>query len=375
MVFVLRGASALGTRIARLGAVGAASSFVALGAAGLARGQMMIGPRLKQVPFAYVEARVTSASMEPTIHCSRRLGDGCEGQRRPDIVLEQESRDRGVRRGDIIAFKLPDSAKPYCDVAGPLAVKRIIAVGGDRVLERNGTIWVNGRRLVERYVPASERDHHSGRWMVPKSALFVAGDNRAASCDSRYWGPLPRSMVHGKIVEIMRVGAGGADPVGPPIRHVRFPERVYVAPTAAMEPTVHCARPGRLCEAAHADLLLQAESGSRGIRRQDLVGFRLPARAQRFCGSGQALERVIGLPGDRVTEKRGVVYIDGKRLEEPYVPKQFRDSMSGSWNVPKRAYFVMADFRSHSCDSRFWGPLPMSRVRGRVVEIFRPPPK
>jgi signal peptidase I len=82
---------------------------------------------------------------------------------------------------------------------------------------------------------------------------------------------------------------------------------------------------------------------------------------------------VIGLPGERIAEKRGLIYVDGKLLAEPYVSKRFRDSMSGRWVVPKRSYFVMADFRARSCDSRFWGPLPMSRVDGRDVEIIRQP--
>jgi signal peptidase I len=308
--------------------------------------------------------------MEPTIHCSIRLRGGCEGKP-ADILLQRESGALGVHRGDVIAFRLPRSALPYCDIAG-ITVKRVLALGGDRVVERDGLIWLNGRRLLERYVPIAERGHHSGRWTVPRGSFFVAGDNRAVSCDSRYWGSLASSRIQGKIIEIIRAGGAGADPVGPPIVHVRYPEHAYVMPSAAMEPTIHCKRPGHLCEAWHPDLVLEQESGSKGIRRQDLVGFRLPARGGRLCGGRLALERVIGLPGERVTERRGTIYIDGKQLEEPYIPERFRDTMSGSWSVPKGSYFVMADFRAHSCDSRFWGPLPASRVQGRVVEIFRP---
>lgn len=338
-----------------------------------AQAQPAIGPPLKRVPFPYIAAYGDSASMEPTIRCNVQLGGGCSGNR-ADVFLQQESGARGIDRGDIIAFRLPRAALPYCDIGG-ITVKRVLAIGGDRVVERKGLIWLNGRRLLEPYVPAAERGHHSGRWTVPEGSFFVAGDNRAISCDSRYWGFLPRSRIRGKIVEIIRVGKAGMDPVGPPIMHVHFPEDGYVIPTAAMEPTIHCARPGRLCEGHSADLVLEEESGHSGVRRQDIVGFRLPARARSFCGAGMALERVIGLPDERVTERRGIIYVNDQRLVEPYVPRRFRDTRSGSWNVPKRSYFVMADFRSHSCDSRFWGPLPMSSVKGRVVEIFRPPKK
>jgi signal peptidase I len=288
--------------------------------------------------------------------------------------LEQESGSSSIRRGDVISFRLPAAVAATCGAAGSVTVvKRVLALGGDTVVENHGRISINGSRLAEPYVLPALREDHSGRWIVPRGSLFVAGDDRRVSCDSRYWGPLNESSVVGKIVTIFRASQDGVDEIGPPIVHGPYPYEATSIPEGAMEPTIHCARPGPGCEGRHADLVIEEMSGAVGVHRRDIVDFQLPARAGRFCGRGNALERVIGLPGERIAEKRGAIYVDGKLLAEPYVSKRFRDSRSGSWVVPKRSYFVMADFRARSCDSRFWGPLPVSRVDGRVVEIIRQP--
>jgi signal peptidase I len=345
----------------------AGSSAVAAGAVKL------VDPPMRRVQFPYTGARVNSSSMEPTLHCAKGLDIGCRG-RRSDLLLQQQSRAAGLRRGDIVSFTLPRQAAQYCQDAhvGDLGVKRVIGLPGDVVVEEHGVMTVSRRRLSEPYVPSAERSDHSGRWRVPARAVFVAGDNRAVSCDSRYWGPLPESDVKSKVVEIIRAGRDGSDPIGPPILHVPYPYQASLIPGGAMEPTIHCARPRQFCQAARNDLVIDELSGHRGVRRGDIILFRLPASATPFCGAGGAFERVIGLPGERLTEKRGVIYVHGRRLPEPYIPTHFRDTKSGTWAVPRGAYFVMADFRAHSCDSRLWGALPVARVLGRVVEIIRP---
>lgn len=309
--------------------------------------------------------------MEPTIHCARAVGETCRGAR-ADLVLEEESGARFVHRGDIISFRPSAAANLHCSGPSNLRLaKRVIGMGGDRVREKDGVISVNGRLLAEPYVPRQERDRRSGSWVVPKGSFFVMGDNRAVSCDSSDFGAVPASRVLGRAVEIIRPATGGFNPVGPPVLHVHYPYDSSTVPTASMEPTIHCARPGRLCEAGREDLVLTELSGSRSVRRGDIVSFILPAGASRYCGHGSALERVIGLPGEHITEDDGFISIDGKQLEEPYVPASFRDHHSGSWNVPASSYFVMADFRAHSCDSRLFGPVPATQVEGRAVEIIR----
>lgn len=219
-----------------------------------------------------------------------------------------------------------------------------------------------------RFAPISST---SAFGLGPSGSLFVAGDNRRVSCDSRYWGPLPAARVIGRVLEIIRPAPDGRDPVGPPIVHVAFPYQARTGGTSAMEPTVHCARPGFDCLGAHDDLELVELSGARGLHRGEIVSFLRPKAAKRFCGLGEAIERIVGLPGETVSEKHGVISIDGHRLTEPYVPARERDRLSGRWHVPKNAYFVMADLRSHSCDSRYWGSVKAARIQGRVVEIVR----
>ncbi len=333
-----------------------------------------VGPPVKRVRFRYVYAIVASSSMEPTIHCANPADPTCLGKR-PDGLLEAKSGMRGVRRGDVIYFRqYPAAAAGICRPARGAVVKRVIGLAGDRVVERDGVISVNGHVLNEPYVPKRERENHSGSWLVPKGSLFVAGDNRKISCDSRYWGPLTDSLVLGKVVEIIRPARGGSDPVGPPIRHVAYPYQGRGGRTAAMEPAINCARPGRYCTARYNDLVLVELSEARQIHRGDIISFLLPQAAKRFCGQGEALERVIGLPGEHVTEHEGVMSIDGQPLAEPFIPASERDHRSGSWQVPKDAYFVMADYRKYSCDSRLWGAVPAGKIQGRVVEIIRPIP-
>ena len=76
-------------------------------------------------------------------------------------------------------------------------------------------------------------------------------------------------------------------------------------------------------------------------------------------GGSAFVKRLIGLPGERVSERDGVVYVDGRRLGEPYLDPASRDHQTGSWpTIPPGHYFFMGDNRAHSCDSRTWGAVP-----------------
>jgi signal peptidase I len=112
----------------------------------------------------------------------------------------------------------------------------------------------------------------------------------------------------------------------------------------------------------------------RPVERGDIVVFRSPEDPSR-----DYIKRVIGLPGETVYIKEGRVFIDGKPLDEPYT---FRQSQSRwarwsvsppSWGprvVPPGHYFLLGDNRSNSRDSRVWGFLEGSLIRGKAFIIY-----
>jgi signal peptidase I len=104
------------------------------------------------------------------------------------------------------------------------------------------------------------------------------------------------------------------------------------------------------------------------IERGDVVVFWYPLdRTKSF------IKRVVGLPGDEVEIRRGRVYINGKTLEEPYVPSQYIDTAAyGPVQIPRDEYFVMGDHRISSNDSRIFGPVPSAFIYGKAVFAYWP---
>jgi signal peptidase I len=116
-------------------------------------------------------------------------------------------------------------------------------------------------------------------------------------------------------------------------------------------------------------------------RRGDIVVFHAPAAADRAGCAERGdtfVKRVIGLPGERVREDaRGVIWIDGHRLNEPYIEARRRLSdhayRGRTWRVSPHAYFVIGDNRGDSCDSRAWGAVPQRELIGNVFAMYWPP--
>lgn len=105
------------------------------------------------------------------------------------------------------------------------------------------------------------------------------------------------------------------------------------------------------------------------IKRGDTVVFWYPEDTTKSY-----IKRVIGLPGDMVEIDDGYVVINGKKLQESYVPPEYRDDRSYSKRVvPTDEYFVLGDHRVSSNDSRSWGFVPRNYIYGKAVFVFWPP--
>ena len=108
-----------------------------------------------------------------------------------------------------------------------------------------------------------------------------------------------------------------------------------------------------------------------GIRRGDIIVFKFPQDETR-----DFIKRVIGMPGDVVRIDQGVVYVNGRRLQESYVPPDYRDRLSmADMKIGQDYYFVLGDHRSSSNDSRNWGPVHRRSVYGKAVFVYWPPEK
>ncbi|TMD29207.1 MAG: signal peptidase I [Chloroflexi bacterium] len=101
-------------------------------------------------------------------------------------------------------------------------------------------------------------------------------------------------------------------------------------------------------------------------QRGDIVILRPPTN-----NSTDFIKRIIGLPGERILIRSGVVYINGHRLDEPYLPEAWVSDTNWPENSSGRVlgadeYFVMGDNRNRSQDSRFFGPISRDRIDGKA---------
>lgn len=147
----------------------------------------------------------------------------------------------------------------------------------------------------------------------------------------------------------------------------------YRIPTSSMEPTLHCGSPVDGCRSRVSDRVIANRIVYRfhSPERGDIIVFKTPPSARSACNAGGTfVKRVVGLPGETVSMRAGLVLIDGVPLSEPYLADDGNES--GEW-LPGDGYFVLGDNRGLSCDSRRWGAVPRDNIIGRVDVRYWPP--
>lgn len=152
---------------------------------------------------------IPSASMEPQLQINDRV-----------VVSRLAYHLHPPRRGDIVVFKSPPGIEPpppapsdpvlraLHDVGVALGfaqdqtvlIKRVIGLPGEQVSGRDGHVYIDGDRLIEPYLPRGTFTSSFGPVIVPPGYVFVMGDNRTNSLDSRVFGPVPESTIVGRAI-------------------------------------------------------------------------------------------------------------------------------------------------------------------------------
>jgi len=151
---------------------------------------------------------------------------------------------------------------------------------------------------------------------------------------------------------------------------------VYIVASLSVE-AVHVVGSSMNPSLSNDDLVLASRIDYRihSPERGDIVIVRDP-----YDASQNFIKRVIGLPGDRVLIRAGHVYLNGVRLEEPYISPEWLtttnwpslpDQPDGEL-VPAGSYFVLGDNRDHSSDSRLFGYVSESQIEGKAIARFWP---
>ena len=135
--------------------------------------------------FVVQAYHVTSGSMVPTLEVSDR------------IVINKISYHvyDDPSFGEIVVFTLPDVTQQDDQV-----VKRVVGVGGDIIESKAGSLYINGLAIQQPFLQDGVVTEDFGPVEVPDGYVFLMGDNREESYDSRSYGPVPASTIQGKVV-------------------------------------------------------------------------------------------------------------------------------------------------------------------------------
>ncbi len=130
--------------------------------------------------FVGQATRVEGQSMEPSLHTNQRL-----------VVEKLSYRFHGPQRFDVVVLRLPSQGEE-------LLIKRVVGLPGEAVEIRDGHVYVNGEPLDEPFITSDTRPGRQGSVTVPPLHVYVLGDNRNHSNDSRSFGPVPIENIVGR---------------------------------------------------------------------------------------------------------------------------------------------------------------------------------
>ena len=142
---------------------------------------------------------IPSESMVPTLDIGDRI-----------VVQKIFWSWHDIKQGDIVVFSRPPHDTQCTGPESEDLVKRVIALPGQTIYSAFGKVYVNGRQLPESYLPTPDplgrpipNASAQHPYRVPAGDFYVLGDNRAVSCDSRYWGPVQGDTIVGKVVLLL----------------------------------------------------------------------------------------------------------------------------------------------------------------------------
>lgn len=130
--------------------------------------------------FVGQATRVEGQSMEPNLHSDQRL-----------VVEKMSYRFHGPDRFDVVVLKLPSQGEE-------LLIKRVVGLAGEAVEIRDGQVYINGEPLDEPFISGETGPGRNGHVVVPPLHVYVLGDNRNHSNDSRSFGPIPIDNIVGR---------------------------------------------------------------------------------------------------------------------------------------------------------------------------------
>jgi signal peptidase I len=146
--------------------------------------------------FLFQAFYIPSASMEPTLNIGDRV-----------LVNKLSYRLHDVNRGDLVVFERPPG-EPETEIKD--LIKRVVALPGEEVEGRNGRVFVDGASLDEGYLQDGVFTTDFGPLLVPEDSVFVMGDNRSDSRDSRVFGPISEDLIVGRaFVRVFPLGELG----------------------------------------------------------------------------------------------------------------------------------------------------------------------